>query len=634
MSAICGIVNLDRQAVEVSAIERVMTALEAYGADGAVLWQEDNAALGHQMLHITPESLQEKLPWQDEVTGLVITADARIDNREELFAALTISPQAGRELSDSQLILRSYIKWGEQCPSKLLGDFAFAIWDARHQKLFCARDIMGVRPFYYYSSKTCFVFASDIKGLLAAPMVSRQLNEVMIAVYLTEEETDFMEKSLTFYQRIFKLPSASFLVVTPTAKKISSYWSPENAPQIKLSSEAEYQEMLCELLTRAIKCRLRSAFPIGAHLSGGLDSSAIAVIASRILRDRGQCLTGFSWSPPLTDVEACSNDERTLVKEICDREQIKCQYVSLKAQDFTHIRTRDFTLEPTEMLYFEQKVQATAAQSKIRVLFSGWGGDEAITFNGRGYFAELFQQGRWWTLYRELKLRGGLHGINLRRQIFDKVFLPLLPDRIFALIEEQLNLKEQHSQSSYINPQFAREVQAQIAQLPRLDRVFREQAGVRANQTMLLANGHITNRIEAWAISGAKNNLVYSYPLLDRRILEFALGIPVDLFFKHGWKRYLFRSATESILPHRVRWNKTKIEPAWLEQWNTCQKNSLKTLEKIASNSFQTNRHSAKLAEYINLERLEQALINPEQRQPGFWTAITLAINFAEIQIQ
>ena len=631
MSAICGIVNLDRQPVEASAIERMMTALKIYGADGTGLWRQNNAALGHQMLHITPESLQERLPRQEATTGLVITADARLDNRQELFGALSLSSQVGQQISDSQLILQAYLKWGEQCPAKLLGDFAFAIWDARCQKLFCARDIMGVRPFYYYHSKTSFVFASDLEGLLAAPMVPNELNESMIAVYLTQEETDYVEKSWTFYENVFKLPPASSFVITLTKQAISSYWSPEDAPQIELASETEYQEMLCELLEQSVQCRLRSAFPIGVHLSGGLDSSAIAVIASRILQAAGQSLTAFSWSPPITEVEACSNDERTLVEEICDREQIKYQYMSLTGQNFTNIDTRDFTLEPTEMLYFEQQVQAAAAKKKMRVLLSGWGGDEAMSFNGRGYFAELFQQGRWWTLYREMKLRGKLHGLNLRGQILDKVILPLLPDSLYSRLAELTKREEvPGSQSAYIQPQFAREIKSGNTKLPQLSSLFREQAGVRANQTMLLNNGHLTNRIESWAISGAKSSLVYSYPLLDRRILEFALGIPVDLFFKHGWKRYLFRSATESILPHRVRWNKTKIEPAWLQQWSNCSKSSAETLEEIAKNSFQVSSSSSKIAKYVDLQRLEESLYNQELRQPGFWTALDLVISFTK----
>ncbi|MEM9485181.1 MAG: asparagine synthase-related protein [Cyanobacteria bacterium P01_F01_bin.116] len=405
MSAICGRVHRDGQPVASATMERMMTALEVYGPDGGHLWLEGTASLGHQMLHITPESLNEHLPWQDPVTGLVITADARLDDREGLYAALAIPPQVGRDLSDAQLILRAYVKWGENCPQKLLGDFAFAIWDARHQKLFCARDIFGVRPFFYYSSPHLFVFASDLNALLESPEVPHQFNETLLAAYLQREDIIFAKKSLTFYDKLYKLPPAHCLTLTPDEQEIRCYWSPQNVPKIRLKSAADYSDMVRDLLEQAVRCRLRSAFPIGAHLSGGLDSSSVAVMAARLLQSKGQTLHGFSWSPPTTTPIESSRDERTLVRDICQREGIDCYYMSLTGQDMLNNRIRNFLSEPTEMLHAEQKVQSNVAEKNIRVMLSGWGGDEAITFNGRGYFSELFLKGNWWTLYREFKLR-------------------------------------------------------------------------------------------------------------------------------------------------------------------------------------------------------------------------------------
>ena len=104
------------------------------------------------MLHTTPESLYEKLPQQDDEAGLVITADARIDNRDELFDALGIPNPDRPTMPDSALILKAYRKWGQDCPNHLLGAFAFTIWDKKEQSLFCARDQMGFKPFYYYRS--------------------------------------------------------------------------------------------------------------------------------------------------------------------------------------------------------------------------------------------------------------------------------------------------------------------------------------------------------------------------------------------------------------------------------------------------------------------------------------------------
>jgi asparagine synthase (glutamine-hydrolysing) len=153
------------------------------GPDGAGAWSEESVGLGHRMLHTTPESLNEKLSLVDDRRGLVLTADARLDNRDELITALGFGGRPCEELTDSELILGAYKRWGERCPERLLGDFAFAIWDRRRQELFCARDHIGVKPFYYHRAGKLFVFASEIKALLCVPEVPRRLNEVRVAPF-------------------------------------------------------------------------------------------------------------------------------------------------------------------------------------------------------------------------------------------------------------------------------------------------------------------------------------------------------------------------------------------------------------------------------------------------------------------
>jgi asparagine synthase (glutamine-hydrolysing) len=385
------------------------------------------------------------------------------------------------------------------------------------------------------------------------------------------------------------------------------------------------------LLKQAVECRLRSAFPVGAHLSGGLDSSSIAVLANSFLKAEGKALQGFSWSPPLTAPIDSPGDERLLVQELSDSEQIECHYVSLTGEDLLKHRTRNFLVEPTEMLQFEQKVQSEIAARNIRVVLSGWGGDEAITFNGRGYFAELFLKGRWTTLCRELMLRGKLHGLGLKGQFLQKVVVPILPDSFLPLLSSLMGEEVQiPGQSVYLNPQFSQRIQAFVKSLPKLPMIRRERAGVRQNQLMLLEDGHLTERIESWALSGALNGFVYSYPLLDRRIVEFALGIPVDWFFKNGWKRYLFRAATTDILPDNVRWNKTKLEVASFAQLKACNVEIRQEWKDICLSRLKAKRHSKVLAELLNLEKLEKALTGEEPMESGFWPAIMLVATLPE----
>ncbi len=605
---------------------RLMVSLQSYGLDGQGQWREGNAALGHQMLYGTPESLQARIPWQDSGSGWVITADARLDNRLELYGALDIPALVGRDLSAPQLILKAYQKWGENCPQYLLGDFAFAIWDAQRQQLFCARDIMGVRPFFYHISPQRFIFASDIKGVLAIPDIEKRFYEPLLAAMLQGHDLTYGEKSVSFYDGILKLPPAHSLVLTPTRLETHCYWSPETAPEIRLKSEADYVEALQALLEESVNCRLRSAFPVGAHLSGGLDSSAISILAARRLKaENQQRLTTFSWAPA-PDASIDSDDEYRLIQEVCGRESINCHYINQTVEDVLNIYTQDFTVQPTTMLFLERHVQAAANQQNIRLLLSGWGGDEGITFNGRGYFAELFLQGRWQTLWQEGKLRRELHGGTVRQWLKTKVFEVLLPDVLFDAL--RVWRKDPHygatDKSLYIQPEFAH--RSQVAMQPLLRRTLRERPGVRQQQWDLLTHGHLTKRIEDWAISGGQRGLVYSYPLLDRRILEFALGIPRDLFFKHGWKRYLFRTAMENILPDAVRWNKTKDEPAlWARQRELS--HAMRSQNKQNLQAYITaGLKMPQLEKYVDVKRLAMAQADPQLRQTGFGPAQRLAL--------
>ena len=163
MSAITGIFYRNNHSVKFDQIKKMNDSLSHRGPDGSKVLNYESIALGHQMLYTTKESLKETLPFKDK-SGLIITADARIDNREELADQLKIDNSP--ENSDSQFILEAYKKWGDKCPEKLLGDFAFAIWDIGEQKLFCARDHMGIKSFYYYLTDEHLFFATEIRHFL------------------------------------------------------------------------------------------------------------------------------------------------------------------------------------------------------------------------------------------------------------------------------------------------------------------------------------------------------------------------------------------------------------------------------------------------------------------------------------
>ena len=173
MSAIAGIYHLIMNQYNLQHGQTLMKALQKYPADDVRTWHDDSVFLGCHAQWITPESINEPLPYYHYEAQLAITADAIIDNRKELFDQLQVKPEDQKEMPDSQLILLSYLKWGEECPKYLIGDFAFMIWDQKNRKLFGARDFSGSRTLYFHRNKDKFAFCTTIEPLLALPYIKR-----------------------------------------------------------------------------------------------------------------------------------------------------------------------------------------------------------------------------------------------------------------------------------------------------------------------------------------------------------------------------------------------------------------------------------------------------------------------------
>src|SRR5881296_3903808 len=233
VSGIAGLWRLDGRPGEPAELDGMLARLAHRGPDGTGAWREGRVALGHGMLHTTPESLREQQPLVGTRGDLVLVADARVDNRAELCSLLP----APSDATDAELILAAYERWGEACPEHLLGDFAFAIWDGRTQRLFCARDHFGVKPFYYHHRPgRLFALASEIKGLLVLPDVPRRLNETRVADYLVPLLED---KEITFYEEIVRLPPAHHMTVSRDGVRIERYWALDPSREIRMKSDAQ-----------------------------------------------------------------------------------------------------------------------------------------------------------------------------------------------------------------------------------------------------------------------------------------------------------------------------------------------------------------------------------------------------------
>jgi asparagine synthase (glutamine-hydrolysing) len=269
MSAIFGICSGDDPEVRRTEIDRLRSYLAYRGPDVSGIWAEAGIAIGNCLLQTTPESLYEAMPAGEAVGALRITADARLDNREELIGTLGLKDLPAASTPDSRLILEAFLKWGEDCPAHLLGDFAFAIWDRRTRTLFCARDQFGVKPFYYCEPKGCFAFCSCVDGLLQFEWVPRRLNEQRLASHLT---LFYGDTATTFYADILRLPPAHSLRVNQYGVRLARYWKLDPEIETLRDSDGQYIEEFKSIFQEAVKARLRTNGKPGSMLSGGLDS--------------------------------------------------------------------------------------------------------------------------------------------------------------------------------------------------------------------------------------------------------------------------------------------------------------------------------------------------------------------------
>jgi asparagine synthase (glutamine-hydrolysing) len=326
MSGILGILNLDQRPGSRSNLEKMRDAMAHRGVDGSDLYLDENLGIGHLKTCFTPQSDQENMPYHCPSSDLVITADARIDNRDLLFSHLSISSSQKTTIPDSILILKAYEKWGKNCPEHLLGEFAFAIWNKRDKSLFCARDHIGFRPLFYYRCHNFFIFSSEIKGIRATGLVPLQFNETTLARHWLPLEKD---NEQTYFNDILRLKCAHTLTLSKNNKfHINKYWSPEPQKGIRYASDNDYAEALREIITQSVSCRLNTNLPVSITLSGGLDSSAIACIAARQLREKGQSLIAVSSVLPLNH-QGIETDERTYIQAVLDQEpNIDIQFVT------------------------------------------------------------------------------------------------------------------------------------------------------------------------------------------------------------------------------------------------------------------------------------------------------------------
>jgi asparagine synthase (glutamine-hydrolysing) len=562
MSGIVGVYSRDGRPVDPADVERMTARLAHRGPDASGVWNDGPVGLGHRMLWTTPESLYERWPMRSKSGDLVLVADARIDNRDELLASLGPAQWPDGEITDSELILRAYEKWGEDSPQRLLGDFAFALWDQRRQTLFCARDHCGAKPFYYYRSPRTLVFASEIKAILVAPRVPRRLNPVRIAEYLAQI---FDDQAGTFYRDILRLPAGHCMSVHRDELRLRAYYRLDPSREIRLRSDDEYAEAFRERFTEAVRCRLRSAFPVGSLLSGGLDSSSIVGTARRVLTDDGRPLHTFSAVfPSLPPAHLRRIDERPFVKAVVAMSGLTPHYVHADRlsplSDLDRVLWHEDEAFLAPNLYMHWALYRAAHQQGVRVLLDGVDGDTTVC-HGLDYLGELARAGRVRTLGREVMALSRRHRTSPRRVLWQFALEPLVPEPVRKLWQvARRRRRPAWSDNTVIAPAFARRTGLAERARDHQDRERRAARTVRESHWRALTSPLLPYVLEIADKAAAAFSVEPRYPFFDRRLMEFCLALPAEQKLHQGWTRVVMRRAMDHILPEAVRWRVGKAD--------------------------------------------------------------------------
>jgi asparagine synthase (glutamine-hydrolysing) len=301
MSAICGILRFDHGPVVKREIDRILDTMPHRMPDGRRSWCRGSIGLGHGLLCVTIEDRLESQPLHDPETEAVLVADVRFDNRQELAAALNIDAARLAKMPDSALLMAAWRRWGTDCGRYLLGDFFFAIWDGRNQRLVLGRDQMGQRHVLYHIGPDFFIFAPEIKGLWSHPAVPRVLSDASIGrMLLVQELASRPRQGRTLYDGILGLTGATIMVVSADGSiKQETYWQPEADPAHLNRSEDYYVQAYRAILGEAVACRLRRlTHPPGLSFSGGYDSAAIAGLAAPIMASLDRKLVAVASTMP------------------------------------------------------------------------------------------------------------------------------------------------------------------------------------------------------------------------------------------------------------------------------------------------------------------------------------------------
>ena len=564
MSAIAGLWRFDGKPDVEHDCAPMLASQEIYGPHDGRTWTDGALAMGRRLFRTLPEDIHDRQPLQSHDGRLTLVADVRLDNRGELEGALGITHERARQLCDAAVLLECLHHLGEEALDRIVGDFAFALWDASTQKLLLARDMRGTRPLHFHRERGFFAFASMAKGLHALPDVPNAPDEQMVAEFLALMP---QHDTRSFFKDISRVQPGHMVTVTRDGLSVRRFWNPRRGSAARLRSDDDYVQGLRHHLEQATQARLRGAgTAVGSHLSAGYDSGAVTATAARLLAPHGGKVVAFTAVPREGyDGPAPRNrfgDEGPLAAATAAMYP-NIEHVLIRAGHLSPIANleRYFFLFERPVLNicngtWGTAIHNAARQRKLGVLLSGQMGNMTISCDGYSLLPELVRAGRflsWWRNAAQLVAKSDMSWRGALAQSFG-AFVPVPVwqwlNKTFGDHAYDLAAYSALSAQGYDTHKLA-----DIARKAALDFSYRPRIDGFESRLWVLQRGDMGTGAKAvlagWGIDVRD-------PTADRRLVEFCLSVPTEQYLKDGVSRSLGKRALADRLPAAVLDEKKK----------------------------------------------------------------------------
>ncbi len=619
MSGICGIVHWGGAPVDREDVARMARAAAYRAVDGCEVVATQNVGFAHLAHGLTAHARSGRQPLADSGDLLLLTADVRLDNRDELRRLLAPARNAGPpEPGDADLLLLAYRRWGTDCLRHLLGDFAFAVYDRKQHRLFAARDAMAMRPFYYRAEPERTLFASEVKQILAAPGVPARIFDPAVAAHLAGE---FGRLDWTFYEGIAQLPPAHALIVDRSGARTTRYWEIDPDRRLVYRRRDEYVEHFRELFVGAVAARIGSGEGVGVFLSGGMDSGCIASTAAWLARGPGPVVAPIrAYSFAFEETPEC--DERAISDRLVRHCTLPVTYVPVESAGvFDYVEHGPDRDEPFVGVYqkpIEDTLRAARTQG-LGLMLSGARGDLMVGPWVRDYLP-LVRAGRLRDLWEEVMGHRRWGGASLPGIVSRYVLRPG-----WMALRRRLRRRTGDSANGGSGP-------------PWIRPDFAERAGVADHRATTEADAAIGGYSRAaryravfeplqmrgmvWSDrTYARYGIDFADPWSDRRIATFVLAAPQHVIAHPGCvPKQLAREVMRGIMPDEIRRDSTKIVPyplyrRALEVTGTVTVESLLSASQVAARGYVDER--VLTDHYASIR-------GGGRDHPAFWAALTL----------